>query len=207
MYLPEQGEGGGKPVSDARQARLSWFSHQGGATWLEAGENQIAWQTKRKGVISFKSFPVQSTAVFHSQGSIAVQEEGKTRKTGSSQLVATQTGTSLLWAVEQEHPSASDTGDVEPSGPVWLDEHCNLWVGDEVRKVGRDDEGGEAGGEGGEDGEGGQFGGDDEGGEGVLGVKPVPPLLFLPIIARQEQARHTADYQVMHKYLWDTGTQ
>ena len=183
MYLPEQGEGGGKPVSDARQARLSWFSHQGGATWLEAGENQIAWQTKRKGVISFKSFPVQSTAVFHSQGSIAVQEEGKTRKTGSSQLVATQTGTSLLWAVEQEHPSASDTGDVEPSGPVWLDEHCNLWVGDEVGKVG----------------------GDDEGGEGVLGVKPVPPLLFLPIIARQEQARHTADYQVMHKYLWDTG--
>merc|ERR1712008_194538 len=62
---------------------------------------------------------------------------------------------------------------VEPSGAVRLDDHCNLRVGDEVGKVG----------------------GDDEGGEGVLGVGPVPDLLLLLNIARQEQARHTADYQ------------
>merc|ERR1712008_119162 len=60
---------------------------------------------------------------------------------------------------------------VEPSGAVRLDDHCNLRVGDEVGKVG----------------------GDDEGGEGVLGVGPVPVLLLN--IARQEQARHTTGYQ------------
>merc|ERR1712029_1075966 len=42
----------------------------------------------------------------------------------------------------------SETEDVEPSGAVWLDDHCNLRVGDEVEEVS----------------------GDDEGGEGVLGV-------------------------------------
>jgi len=83
-----------------------------------------------------------------------------------------------------EHPSASDTDDVDPFSAVWLDDLCNLWeVGDEVRKVSSD----------------------DEGGEGVLGFKPVPPLLILSNIARQEQARHTADYQVMQQYLRDTG--
>merc|ERR1711971_302847 len=57
-----------------------------------------------------------------------------------------------------EHPSASDTDDVDPFSAVWLDDLCNLWeVGDEVRKVSSD----------------------DEGGEGVLGFKPVPPLLIL----------------------------
>ena len=53
------------------------------------------------------------------------------------------------------HQSSSETEDVEPSGAVWLDDHCNLWVGDEV----------------------GQVGGGAEGGKGVLGVDPVPPLL------------------------------
>merc|ERR1712200_354180 len=67
----------------------------------------------------------------------------------------------------------SETEDVDPSGPVWLDDHCNLWVSDEVGKVG----------------------GDDEGGEGVIGVGPVPPLLLLSNLARKGQARHTADYQ------------
>merc|ERR1711971_1247728 len=77
-----------------------------------------------------------------------------------------------------------DTDDVEPSGAVWLHDHCNLWVGDEVGKVSGDDEG-----------ESGEVCGDDEGGEGVLGVKSVPPLLILSYIARLEQARHTTDYQ------------
>ena len=77
-----------------------------------------------------------------------------------------------------EQLSASETEDVDPSGPVWLDDHCNLRVSDEVGKVG----------------------GDDEGGEGVLGVGPVPPLLLLSNLARKGQARHTADYQVMHHF-------
>ena len=77
-----------------------------------------------------------------------------------------------------EQLSASETEDVDPSGPVWLDDHCNLWVSDEVGKVG----------------------GDDEGGEGVLGVGPVPHLQLLLNIAREEQARHTAGYQVMHHF-------
>ena len=80
------------------------------------------------------------------------------------------------------HPSASETEDVEPSGAVWLDDHCNLRVGDEVEEVG----------------------GDDEGGEGLLGVGPVPGLQLLPSLARQEQARHTADYQVRHDLFWNT---
>merc|ERR1712203_462544 len=75
----------------------------------------------------------------------------------------------------------SETEDVEPSGAVWLDDHCNLWVGDEV----------------------GQVGGDDEGGDGVLRVGPVPPLLLLLNIAREEQARHTAGYQTTSVwFLW-----
>jgi len=79
------------------------------------------------------------------------------------------------------HPSASETEDVEPSGAVWLDDHCNLRVGDEVEEVG----------------------GDDEGGEGLLGVGPVPGLQLLPNLARQEQARHTADYQTTPVwFLW-----
>jgi len=80
-----------------------------------------------------------------------------------------------------EQLSASETEDVDPSGPVWLDDHCNLWVSDEVGKVG----------------------GDDEGGEGVLGVGPVPPLLLLSNLARKGQARHTADYQTTPVwFLW-----
>merc|ERR1711902_475352 len=71
--------------------------------------------------------------------------------------------------------------DVEPPGAVWLDDHCYLWVGDEV----------------------GQVGGDDEGGEGVLGVGPVLPLLLLLNVAREEQGRHTAGYQTAPVwFLW-----
>merc|ERR1712062_949925 len=69
----------------------------------------------------------------------------------------------------------SEAEDVEPPGAVWLDDHCYLWVGAEV----------------------GQVGGDDEGGEGVLGVGPVPPLLLLLNVAREEQGRHTACNQTM----------
>merc|ERR1711972_1111065 len=55
----------------------------------------------------------------------------------------------------------SETEDVEPSGAVWLDDHCNLGVG------------------------------------------PVPGLQLLPNLARQEQARHTADYQTTPVwFLW-----
>merc|ERR1712037_219760 len=79
----------------------------------------------------------------------------------------------------------SETEDVGPSGAVWLGDHCKLWVaywvGDEV----------------------GQVGGDDEGGEGVLGVGPVPHLLLLLNVAREEQARHTAGYQTTPVwFLW-----
>jgi len=88
--------------------------------------------------------------------------------------VPTRRGITLLC----KHLSASETEDVEPSSAVWLDDHCNLWVGDEV----------------------GQVGGDDEGGEGVLGVGPVHHLLLLLNVAREEQARHTAGYQVMHNF-------
>merc|ERR1711936_51090 len=88
-------------------------------------------------------------------------------------------GKTLLRACK--HPSASDKEDVEPPGAVWLDDHCYLWVGDEV----------------------GQVGGDDEGGEGVLGVGPVPPLLLLLNVAREEQGRHTAGYQTAPVwFLW-----
>merc|ERR1711936_1263699 len=82
-------------------------------------------------------------------------------------------GKTLLRACK--HSSASEAEDVEPPGAVWLDDHCYLWVGDEVEQVG----------------------GDDEGGEGVLGVGPVPPLLLLLNIAREEQGKHTAGYQTM----------
>merc|ERR1712192_12074 len=89
-----------------------------------------------------------------------------------------------------------DTDDVDPSGAVWLDDHCNLWVGDEVGKVGGD--GGKV------VNEVKKVCGDDEGGEGVLRVEPVPPLLILPNFARQEQARHTADYQTAPVwFLWE----
>merc|ERR1711971_1162548 len=88
----------------------------------------------------------------------------------------------------------SGTDNVDPSGAVWLDDHCNLWVGDEVGKVG-----GEASG----DDKVRKVNGDDEGGEGVLGVRPVPPLLILPYAARQKQAGHTADYQTAPVwFLW-----
>ena len=90
----------------------------------------------------------------------------------------TRTGITLLC----KHPSSSETEDVEPSGAVWLGDHCKLWVaywvGDEV----------------------GQVGGDDEGGEGVLGVGPVHHLLFVLNIAREEQARHAAGYQVINNF-------
>merc|ERR1712172_460741 len=102
----------------------------------------------------------------------------------------------------------SDTDNVEPSGAVWLDDLCSLWVYDEVGKVGGDDEGGEGCGEGGEGGEGAddevqKVSGHDESGEGVLGVEPVPLLLILPNCARQEQAGHTAEYQTAPMwFLW-----
>merc|ERR1712107_64733 len=38
-------------------------------------------------------------------------------------------------------------------------------------------------------------GGDDEGGEGVPRVKPVPSILILHNVTRQEQAGHTAGHQ------------
>merc|ERR1711936_846653 len=99
---------------------------------------------------------------FHSLGvncGGGVQEGGKTRKRGSSELLAIQTGKTLLRACK--HSSASEAEEVE------------------------------------------QVGGDDEGGEGVLGVGPVPPLLLLLNIAREEQARHTAGYQTTPVwFLW-----
>ena len=133
---------------------------------------------QERGVIRFEPFPLQSFPGFHSLGvncGGGVQERGKTRKRGSSELLATQTGKTLL----RKHSSASDREDVEPPGAVWLDDHCYLWVGDEVEQVG----------------------GDDEGGEGVLRVGPVPPLLLLLNVAREEQGGHTAGYQVMHQIL------
>merc|ERR1712013_382866 len=38
-------------------------------------------------------------------------------------------------------------------------------------------------------------GGDDEGGEGVSRLEPVPSILILHNVARQEQAGHTAGHQ------------
>merc|ERR1712007_220211 len=77
--------------------------------------------------------------------------------------------------------SSSETEDMEPSGAVWLDDCCNLWVGDKV----------------------GQVGDVPDGGEGVLGVGPVHHLLLLLNIAREEQARHTAGYQTTPVwFLW-----
>lgn len=58
-----------------KRAPLAW----------KLGKTRLPGRPRAKEVISFKSFPVQSTVGFHSQGSIAVQEEGKTRKSGSSQ--------------------------------------------------------------------------------------------------------------------------
>ena len=93
MYLPEQGGGGGgarKPVSGARQgSRLSWFSHEGGATCMEAGENQVVWETSRRDnqVWVFSEVPVQSSPGFHSSGrSIAVVEFGKKGKPGKQEV-------------------------------------------------------------------------------------------------------------------------
>merc|ERR1712210_246348 len=77
------------------------------------------------------------------------------------------------------HQSSSETEDMEPSGAVWLDDCCNLWVGNEV----------------------GQVGDVPNDGEGVLGVDPVQYLLLLLNIARDEQARHTECSQVMHQFL------
>merc|ERR1711910_159909 len=75
----------------------------------------------------------------------------------------------------------SESEDVEPSGALWLDDHCNLWVGDEVKQVG----------------------GDDEGGEGVLRLVPVPHILLLLSFEGEEQARHTAGYQTTPVWvLW-----
>merc|ERR1711910_211211 len=102
--------------------------------------------------------PLQSFPGFHSLGVNCggrVQEGGKTRKRGSSELLAIQTGKTLLRACK--YSSASEAEDVEPPGAVWLDDHRFLWVGDEVG--------------------------------------PVPPLLLLLNIAREEQGRHTAGYQ------------
>merc|ERR1712150_85217 len=66
-----------------------------------------------------------------------------------------------------------ESEDVEPSVALWLDDHCNLWVGDEVKQVGCD----------------------DEGGEGVLRVVTVPHILLLLSFEGEEQARHTSGYQ------------
>merc|ERR1712226_1723777 len=75
----------------------------------------------------------------------------------------------------------SESEDVEPSGVLWLDDHCNLWVGDEVKQVG----------------------GDDEGGEGVLRLVPVPHILLLLSFEGEEQARHTSGYQTTPVWvLW-----
>merc|ERR1712112_24977 len=75
----------------------------------------------------------------------------------------------------------SESEDVEQSGVLWLDGHCNLWVGDEVKQVG----------------------GDDEGGEGVLRLVPVLNLLLLLSFEGEEQARHTAGYQTTPVWvLW-----
>jgi len=65
---------------------------------------------------------------------------------------------------------------VEPA----LDDHCNLWVGDEVKQVG----------------------GDDEGGEGVLRVVTVPHILLLLSFEGEEQARHTSGYQTLVGGVW-----
>merc|ERR1711971_898169 len=63
----------------------------------------------------------------------------------------------------------SDTDHDDPSGPVWLDNHCNLWFRDEVGKVCGDDKVRKAGGE---SGEGGEVSGDDGGGEGGESASP-----------------------------------
>merc|ERR1711918_90879 len=74
-----------------------------------------------------------------------------------------------------------ESEDVEPSGALWLDDHCNLWVGDEVKQVG----------------------GDDEGGEGVLRLVTVPHILLLLSFEGEEQARHTSGYQTTPVWvLW-----
>merc|ERR1712037_208349 len=79
------------------------------------------------------------------------------------------------------HQSSSETEDMEPSGAVWLDDCCNLWIGNEV----------------------GQVGDVPNDGEGVLGVDPVHHLLLLLNIAREEQARHTAGSQTTPVwFLW-----
>merc|ERR1712109_290382 len=62
----------------------------------------------------------------------------------------------------------SDADDVEPAGSVDVDDHGYLGVG-----------------------------GDDEGGEGVSRVEPVPSILILHNVTRQEQAGHTAGHQVL----------
>ena len=160
-----------KPVSDASQGSAG-FHLRGSWGKPDCLGDQ---QQQQKG---FSSAVLSWVSQLGVNCGCRVEEGGKTRKRGSSQLVATQTGITLLC----KHPSASETEDVEPSGAVWLDDHCYLWVGDEV----------------------GQVGGDDEGGEGVLGVGPVPPLLLLLDIARKEQARHTAGYQVMHDFFYKT---
>merc|ERR1719422_2369591 len=56
--------------------------------------------------------------------------------------------------------------DVEPAGSVDVDDHGYIGVG-----------------------------GDDEGGEGVSRLEPVPSILIVHNVTRQEQARHTAGHQ------------
>merc|ERR1712233_224672 len=67
-----------------------------------------------------------------------------------------------------------ESEDVEPSVALWLDDHCNLWVG-----------------------------GDDEGREGVLRVVTVPHILLLLSFEGEEQARRTSGYQTTPVWvLW-----
>ena len=71
-----------KPVSDASHSRLSWVSHEEGASCVEAGENQITWETSvRKG-----SSPLQSFPGLHSWGSIAIAEFRKEGKPGKEEV-------------------------------------------------------------------------------------------------------------------------
>merc|ERR1712150_428979 len=74
-----------------------------------------------------------------------------------------------------------ESEDVEPSVVLWLDDHCNLWVCDEVKQVG----------------------GDDEGGDGVLRLVSVLNLLLLLSFEGEGQARHTSGYQTTPVWvLW-----
>jgi len=95
--------------------------------------------------------------------------------------------------IANNHPCHTDTGGCQKlcfpvpdnsSSPTGIAARCGCPYGEKLQSDGK-------------------VGGDDEGGEGLLRVGSVPGLLLLPDFARQEQARHTADYQTTPVwFLW-----